>query len=448
MAAWNRSRDVNSDPEHSGGSWRPPLPRPDNGDTVRPVPLWEREFCRNAYDIPWQTFCEKKRFIKILFKNVMDWDDSGAHKNFLDAKERFRAKYFGEPYEDPVENPDLYIDEVDHHCEVNPELVAGLDKIAGNDLVVDLGWGGMANMTPMSWGAPIGSLMPPGWGQPVPNLKPTGWGEPANPTPDTAWAGTANMTPMEWGAPADNLIPPGWGQLVPNLKPTGWGEPANPTPDTASAGTANMTSMEWGAPVGNLIPPGWGQPVPNLKPTGWGEPANPTPDTACGGQRNQTPGAVMGAQPYSTPNSSNNYLHGGRPSNNWQQQGVDPGQTSSGTARMLGGGGGGGRNRNRGGGGGGRNRNRGGGGGGGRNRNHGGSGGFGSNWNGSGRSEQSIQHEGQQRQRTGGGMQRNHQDEGQRQMRSMGRQQQGQRGRRMEWRPVQHNRAPKDDPAA
>ncbi|CAD6270786.1 unnamed protein product [Miscanthus lutarioriparius] len=343
MAAWNRSRDVNSDPEHSGRTSRPPLPRPDNGDNVCPVPLWEREFCRNAYDIPWEIFCDNKRFIEILFKNVMDWDDSGALKNFEDAKERFRAKYFGKPYEDPVLDPDIYIDEVDNHCKVDPELVAGLDKIAGLDLVADLGLGGMGNMTPMDWGAPIGNLIPTGWGQPVPNLKPTGWGDPANPTPDTAW----------------------------------------------------------------------------------------------GGQGNQRPEAVRGAQPSCTPNNSNINLHGGRPSNNLHQQGVDPGHPSSGTARMLpgggriwisgviGGGGGAGRNWNGGGGGGGR----------------------GSNWNSGGRGNQMNQAGGQNQQRNRGSMQRN-QNVWHHQMRSIGRQQQGQRGRKMEWRPVQHNRAPKDDPAA
>ncbi|KAG0519759.1 hypothetical protein BDA96_08G014300 [Sorghum bicolor] len=99
MVAWNRSSDVNGDREDSGSTSHPPLalPRPDdNGDNnVHPVPLWEREFCRNAYDIPWETFCENKRFIG-LYRNVMDWDDSGALENFEEAKERFRAQYFGE----------------------------------------------------------------------------------------------------------------------------------------------------------------------------------------------------------------------------------------------------------------------------------------------------------------------------------------------------------------
>ncbi|XP_066359830.1 uncharacterized protein [Miscanthus floridulus] len=95
MAASNLSRDVDGHGDNSGGTSLPPLPRPDNGDNVRPVPLWEREFCRKAYDIPWETFCENKRFIG-LYRNVMDWDDSEAFKNFEEAKERFRAKYFGE----------------------------------------------------------------------------------------------------------------------------------------------------------------------------------------------------------------------------------------------------------------------------------------------------------------------------------------------------------------
>ncbi|CAD6270785.1 unnamed protein product [Miscanthus lutarioriparius] len=95
MAASNLSRDVDGHGDNSGGTSLPPLPRPDNGDNVRPVPLWEIEFCRNAYDIPWETFCENKQFIG-LYRNVMDWDDSEAFKNFEEAKERFRAKYFGE----------------------------------------------------------------------------------------------------------------------------------------------------------------------------------------------------------------------------------------------------------------------------------------------------------------------------------------------------------------
>jgi hypothetical protein len=77
-------------------------------------------------------------------------------------------------------DPDVYIDEVDHLCKVDPVLVAGLDNIADLELVADMGRGGLDNLTPMGWGEPIGNLIATGWGELVANLKPTGWGELAN----------------------------------------------------------------------------------------------------------------------------------------------------------------------------------------------------------------------------------------------------------------------------
>ena len=86
----------------------------------------------------------------------------------------------------PMLDPDLYIDEVDHLCKVDPVLVADLDKIADLELVADLGWGGLANPTPTGWGEPIDNLIPMGWCEPVANLTPIVWGEPTNLTPDAA----------------------------------------------------------------------------------------------------------------------------------------------------------------------------------------------------------------------------------------------------------------------
>jgi hypothetical protein len=86
-------------------------------------------------------------------------------------------------------DPDVYMDEVDHLCKVDPVLVPDLDNIVDLELVADLGWGGLANLTPMGCGEPIGNLIPTGWGELVANLTPTGWGAPANLTPDAAWGG-------------------------------------------------------------------------------------------------------------------------------------------------------------------------------------------------------------------------------------------------------------------
>lgn len=92
--------------------------------------MWEREFCSSVGNISWQRFCENKRYVSILgFGNLEKWDDSGALENFQSAKTRFWAKYHGQPSDIPLPDPDMYIDQIDHHCKVDPKLVAGLDKV-------------------------------------------------------------------------------------------------------------------------------------------------------------------------------------------------------------------------------------------------------------------------------------------------------------------------------
>ncbi|KAK8448015.1 hypothetical protein SEVIR_8G200100v4 [Setaria viridis] len=111
-----------------GGPWRPPLPPPDHGHKHCPVPLWEREFCSYVGNISWQRFCENKKYVSI-YNNFEHWDDSGAFENFQNAKARFWADYHGQPSDIPLPDPDMYIDEVDHHCTVDPELAADVEKV-------------------------------------------------------------------------------------------------------------------------------------------------------------------------------------------------------------------------------------------------------------------------------------------------------------------------------
>lgn len=81
-------------------------------------------------NISWQRFCENKEYTDVLYQNIKQWDDSGALESFQNAKARFYAAYHGEPCGDiPPPDPDMYIDEVDHECEVDPELVAELDAV-------------------------------------------------------------------------------------------------------------------------------------------------------------------------------------------------------------------------------------------------------------------------------------------------------------------------------
>ncbi|PVH34458.1 hypothetical protein PAHAL_8G223800 [Panicum hallii] len=98
------------------------------GHKPRSVPLWEREFCSYVGNISWQRFCENKRYVSI-FPDLEQWDDSGAFENFQNAKARFWANYHGQHSDIPLPDPDMYIDKVDHHCKVDPELVADLDKV-------------------------------------------------------------------------------------------------------------------------------------------------------------------------------------------------------------------------------------------------------------------------------------------------------------------------------
>ncbi|WVZ88108.1 hypothetical protein U9M48_034660 [Paspalum notatum var. saurae] len=98
------------------------------GQNHCPVPLWEREFCSYVGNISWQRFCENKQYVW-GYHNIEQWDDSGALENFQNAKARFWANYHGRPSDVPLPDRDMFIDEVDHRCKVDPELVADLDKV-------------------------------------------------------------------------------------------------------------------------------------------------------------------------------------------------------------------------------------------------------------------------------------------------------------------------------
>ncbi|CAL4986971.1 unnamed protein product [Urochloa decumbens] len=140
---WGRNRSQHGRRQREG-AWRPPLPPPDHGHKHYPVPLWEREFCSNVGNISWQRFYETKRYVSI-FNSLDHWDDSGAFENFQNAKARFWADYHRQPCDIPLPDPDLYIDMVDHHCNVDPELVADLDKLqlpinSDSCAVVPTGW--------------------------------------------------------------------------------------------------------------------------------------------------------------------------------------------------------------------------------------------------------------------------------------------------------------------
>ncbi|KAL6906059.1 hypothetical protein ACP4OV_003660 [Aristida adscensionis] len=131
MGGW-KDRPWQGRRHHDRGGRRrpssPPLPPPYDGNNYCSVPLWEREFCSYVGNISWKRFCENKQYVSI-FNNLEHWDDSAAFENFQNAKARFWANYHGQPSDIPLPDPDMYIDKIDDHCKVEPELVADLDKV-------------------------------------------------------------------------------------------------------------------------------------------------------------------------------------------------------------------------------------------------------------------------------------------------------------------------------
>ncbi|KAF8395766.1 hypothetical protein HHK36_019717 [Tetracentron sinense] len=91
------------------------------------VPSWVKKFCFLVGSITWRKLLETKKTM-FLDENVVQWNDSAGEEAFHNAKKRFWADINGLPYDVPLPDPDMYIDEVDWNSEIDPELLIGLDK--------------------------------------------------------------------------------------------------------------------------------------------------------------------------------------------------------------------------------------------------------------------------------------------------------------------------------
>lgn len=87
----------------------------------------EKEFCQYLSSIPWGRLCHTQKYTYI-YKSILQWDDSGALESFQSARSRFNAEYSGEPCDNPLPDPDMYIDQIDHDCIIDPELIADIEK--------------------------------------------------------------------------------------------------------------------------------------------------------------------------------------------------------------------------------------------------------------------------------------------------------------------------------
>jgi len=137
-----------------------------------------------------------------MYKEVDQWDDSAAFENFQNAKSRFRSHYHGQPSDIPLPDPDLYIEKVDHRCEVDPELVADLEKVrlpfeADNEFAV--GANKKSQNQPGNWDVYVEKPAEVNKWEEDNSRSNMGWGVPLN-----SW----NKISSGWG---DALVQPSWG---------------------------------------------------------------------------------------------------------------------------------------------------------------------------------------------------------------------------------------------
>lgn len=89
------------------------------------VPSWEMDYC-NSVRVPWNKVLASKKYI-YCYPSVLNWDDSAGKEALQNAKRRFWAMINGLSCDNPLPDPDIYIDEIDWNPYMDPELMADLD---------------------------------------------------------------------------------------------------------------------------------------------------------------------------------------------------------------------------------------------------------------------------------------------------------------------------------
>ncbi|KAL3829763.1 hypothetical protein ACJIZ3_018565 [Penstemon smallii] len=90
------------------------------------VPLWEINYC-NSVRVPWNKVLATKKYF-YCYPSVLSWDDSAGKQAFDNAKQRYWAMTSGYPYDNPLPDPNMFIDEIDWNPCMDPELMEDLDR--------------------------------------------------------------------------------------------------------------------------------------------------------------------------------------------------------------------------------------------------------------------------------------------------------------------------------
>ncbi|XP_078152374.1 uncharacterized protein LOC144547574 isoform X1 [Carex rostrata] len=123
--SWSRDGiDRNEGRDNQSNSWKSPHSRASNPTFDLAL---EKEFCQYLSSITWGRLFYAQKYT-YLYKNILQWDDSGALESFQAARSRFNAEYSGEPCDNPLPDRDMYIDIIDHDCIIDPELISDIEK--------------------------------------------------------------------------------------------------------------------------------------------------------------------------------------------------------------------------------------------------------------------------------------------------------------------------------
>lgn len=89
------------------------------------VPSWEIDYCRTC-KVPWNKVLASKKYI-YSYPSVLNWDGSAGKEALENAKQRFWTKINGLLCDNPLPDPDMYIDEIDWNPRVDLDLMEDVD---------------------------------------------------------------------------------------------------------------------------------------------------------------------------------------------------------------------------------------------------------------------------------------------------------------------------------
>ncbi|KAJ3681067.1 hypothetical protein LUZ60_015556 [Juncus effusus] len=88
----------------------------------------EKEFILYLTSIPWWRLRDAQKF-KRTYKNIDEWDDSGALESFRTARSRFETLHYRTEITVPqLPDPDMFIDRIDHDLVIDRETMEEIER--------------------------------------------------------------------------------------------------------------------------------------------------------------------------------------------------------------------------------------------------------------------------------------------------------------------------------